>query len=515
MLYPIGIQNFEKIRTGGYTYVDKTALIYKLVSSGTYYFLSRPRRFGKSLLISTMQAFFEGKKELFNGLAIDGLEKDWNEYPVLRIDFSGENFSNPDSLGKILETTLSAWEHEFKVSCNAGTFALRFKAVIEAAYTYTGHQVVILIDEYDKPIVDNIGDDSLVWAFRKELQGFYSVLKAKDEFIRFGFLTGVTKIGKVSVFSGLNNLNDISMDARYFDICGVSQKELKSYFDTSVEELAAANGIDKDACYQKLARMYDGYHFHQRVPGMYNPFSLLNTFQKREFREYWFETGTPSFLAEVMKNTDYDVTMLSHEQADSTLLTDIDTVFLNPIPLLYQSGYLTITGYDDLSGIYNLGFPNLEVKHGFLSYLLNYYTTVRKGTGNLLIRQMSIDLRMGHPSDFMKRMEAFFARQNYQIQADVEKDFQYAMSIILQLLGEYFTVRTEDASSSGRTDISIETSDFIYIIEIKRDDTADSALEQIEEKAYGRRYADDPRKLFKIGVSFSTTSRGIEDWKVS
>ena len=515
MLYPIGIQNFEDLRQRGYVHIDKTYLIHSLYHEGKYFFLSRPRRFGKSLLISTMDAYFSGKKDLFKGLAMERLEKDWIEYPILRIDFTGKKYSGIDDLYDILDTHLSTFEKRYGINQQYPTMDLRFQKVIEAAYTSTGRQVVILIDEYDKPIVDNIGDDALVSAFRKELQGFYSVMKAKDEFIRFGFLTGVTKIGKLSVFSGLNNLNDISMDARYFDICGISETDLKSYFDTSVKELAAANGLDEEECYRKLSRMYDGYHFHQRVPGMYNPFSLLNTFQKLEFREYWFETGTPSFLAEVMKNTDYDVTRLSHEQADSTLLSDIDTVFLNPIPLLYQSGYLTITGYDDIYGIYTLGFPNLEVKHGFLSYLLNYYTTARKGTGNLLIRQMGVDLRTGHPADFMKRMEAFFAKQNYQIQADVEKDFQYAMSIILQLLGEYFTVRTEDASSAGRTDITIETPDFVYIIEIKRDDTADAALAQIDEKAYGRRYADDSRQLFKIGVSFSTGSRGIEGWKVS
>lgn len=515
MLYPIGIQNFEKVREGNYFYVDKTALIHQLVTTGVYYFLSRPRRFGKSLLISTMQAFFEGKKELFGGLAIEGLEKEWNEFPVLRIDFTGKKYSSIEDLYDILDKHLGAFEAQYGIEQRYPSMDLRFQTIIEAAYRCTGRQVVILIDEYDKPIVDNIGNDELVSAFRKELQGFYSVLKAEDEFIRFGFLTGVTKIGKVSVFSGLNNLNDISMDARYYDICGISEAELKSYFDTSVEQLATANGCGKDECYCKLARMYDGYHFHQSAPGIYNPFSLLNTFQKMEFREYWFETGTPSFLAEVMQNTGYDVTKLSHEQADSTLLTDIDTVFLNPIPLLYQSGYLTITGYDDLSGIYTLGFPNIEVKHGFLSYLLNYYTTAQKGTGNLLIRQMGVDLRTGRPDDFMRRMEAFFARQNYQIQANVEKDFQYAMSIILQLLGEYFTVRTEDASSAGRTDISIETPDYVYIIEIKKDESADAALKQIAEKAYDRRYADDARKVFKIGISFSTRFRGIEEWKVA
>ncbi|MGM9748741.1 MAG: AAA family ATPase, partial [Candidatus Cryptobacteroides sp.] len=264
MLYPIGIQNFENLRQRGYVYVDKTHLIHNLYNTGKYYFLSRPRRFGKSLLISTMQAFFEGKKELFNGLAIEGLEKDWNKYPVLRIDFSGKKYSGMEDLYDILDKHLSALEVKYGINQQYPTLDLRFQNVIEAAYTCTGQQVVILIDEYDKPIVDNIGEDTLVSTFRKELQGFYSVLKAKDEFIRFGFLTGVTKIGKVSVFSGLNNLNDISMDARYFDICGISEKDLKLYFDTSVEELAVANGLEKAECYRKLSRMYDGYHFHQR-----------------------------------------------------------------------------------------------------------------------------------------------------------------------------------------------------------------------------------------------------------
>lgn len=514
MLYPIGIQNFENLRRDGYVYVDKTHLVYRLAATGKYYFLSRPRRFGKSLLLSTMEAYFQGKKELFSGLAMETLEQDWIEYPVLRFDFTGKNYSSVDDLRNNFDKQLSSKEEEYGVTGKYATADLRFQKLIETAYRQTGRQVVILIDEYDKPIVDNLGNETLVEAFRRELQGFYSVMKAKDEYIRFGFLTGVTKIGKVSVFSGLNNLNDISMDAGYYDICGISEVDLRKYFDSSVEELAEACGLTKDECYAKLAQMYDGYHFCEDSNGMYNPFSLLNTFQKMKFNEYWFETGTPSFLAEVMKNTDYDVTMLSHEQADSTLLTSIDTVFLNPIPLLYQSGYLTIIGYDDFSGLYTLGFPNLEVKHGFLSYLLNYYTTVRKGSGNLLIRQMSADLRRGLPKDFMKRMEAFFAKQNYQIQADAEKDFQYAMSIILQLLGEYFTVKTEEPDSSGRTDITIETPEYVYIVEIKKDGSAQAALDQIESKAYARRYVDDSRKVFSIGVSFSTQTRAIEEWKV-
>lgn len=514
MLYPIGIQDFEFIRRDSYVYVDKTDLIYKLShGSGKYFFLSRPRRFGKSLLVSTMEAYFSGKKELFDGLAIADLEKDWIQYPVLRFDLTGQSYIKPADLDDTLNAQLVGLEKRYGVIEKAETVASRFRVLIESAFEQTGCPVVILIDEYDKPLVDNLGDEVLTDSFRKQLQGFYSVMKAKDAYIKFGFLTGVTKIGKLSVFSGLNNLKDISMDARYTDICGISEKDLKKYFSESVGKLAEASKLTEPECYEELARMYDGYHFCEDSEGMYNPFSLLNTFDSLKFKEYWVETGTPSFLVEVMRQTDYDVTSLASEQADSSLLTDIDTAFHNPIPLLYQSGYLTIKDYNAVTGIYTLGFPNLEVKHGFLTFLLNYYTSAR-GSGNLLIRQMNNDLLTGQPKDFMKRMEAFFAKQNYQIQGDAEKDFQYAMSIILQLLSDSLAIHTEGTTSDGRIDILAEAPRFIYIIEIKINDTVDAALQQIEEKAYARRYADDKRKIFKIGVRFSTENRCIDDWKV-
>ena len=514
MLYPIGIQDFENIRRDGYVYVDKTDLVYKLATTGKYYFLSRPRRFGKSLLVSTIEAYFCGKKELFEGLALAEREKEWLQYPVLRLDLGGANYNTAQVLDSKLNAFLRYYEQIYSSVSDEPVASVRFDALIQAAAAKTGRPVVILIDEYDKPLVDNLGNEALVDVFRKQLQGFYSVMKTKDAFIRFGFLTGVTKIGKVSVFSGLNNLKDISMDARFANICGISGKELKAYFPDAAAELAQAYNLSIQECYDRVARMYDGYHFCENAEGMYNPFSLLNTFDSLKFREYWIETGTPSFLVEVMKKTDYDVTRLADEQADSTLLTDIDTAFHNPVPLLYQSGYLTIAGYDDSTGIYTLGFPNLEVKHGFLSFLLNYYTTAR-GSGNLLIRQMGSDLANGRPKDFMKRMEAFFARQNYQIQGDSEKDFQYAMSIILQLLGDLLTVRTDDPGSDGRSDITLETPNFVYIIEIKINDTAEAALRQIEENGYARRYADDPRTCYKIGIRFSTEHRCIDEWKLA
>ena len=514
MLYPIGIQDFEKIRRDGYVYVDKTDLVFRIAMNGGYYFLSRPRRFGKSLFVSTLEAYFRGRKELFDGLAIAGLEKDWVQYPVFRLDLSGASYTSESVLDSKLNAFLTRYEQLYSSVSDEPVASVRFDALIQTAFTKTGKPVVILIDEYDKPIVDNLGDDALSDTFRRQLQGFYSVMKAKDACIRFAFLTGVTKIGKLSVFSGLNNLKDISMDARYADICGISERELREYFPESVRELAEANRLPVEECYGKLARMYDGYHFCEDSDGMYNPFSLLNTFDSLKFRQYWIETGTPSFLVEVMKRTDYDVTGLASVEADSTLLTEIDTAFHNPVPLLYQSGYLTIKSYDEATGIYTLGFPNLEVKNGSLSFLLNYYTTAR-GSGSLLIRQMSGDLVNGRPKDFMKRMEAFFARQNYQIQGDAERDFQYAMGIILQLLGENVTVHTEDATSEGRMDILVETPQFVYIVEIKINDTPEAALEQIEARGYARKFADDPRRVFKIGIRFCPESRCIDSWKIA
>ena len=512
MLYPIGIQNFEDIRRNGYVYVDKTALVHRLATTGKYYFLSRPRRFGKSLLLSTMDAYFQGKKELFDGLAIASLEKDWTEYPVLHFDLGGANYADSEALEDKLQKQLDTLEARFGVVNEYKTIPVRFDNIIEAAYGKTGRQVVILIDEFDKPIIDNLTRPELQEKFRDELQGFYSVMKAKDEYIRFGFLTGVTKIGKMSVFSGLNNLKDISMDPRYVDICGVSETDLSTYFQESVNGLAEANGLSKEECRQKLALMYDGYHFCEDSVGVYNPFSLLNTFDGLRFKEYWFETGTPSFLIKIMRETSYDVTRLSDQEADSALLTDINSAFLNPVPLLYQSGYLTIKDYEPDLQIYHLGFPNLEVRHGFLNFLMPYYTQTNADSPTVLIARMTRDIRSGNPESLMERLDALFARTSYQIQGDCEKDFQYAMYIIFELMGEY--VEVERTTSNGRINALIQAKEYIYIIEIKINSTADEALAQIEEKGYARPFADDGRKIFTIGVNFSTTDRCIDDWKV-
>lgn len=513
MIYPIGIQNFEKIRTEGFLYVDKTAEIYKLAKEGRYYFLSRPRRFGKSLLVSTMEAYFSGRKELFSGLAVEKMETEWKQHPVLHLDLSGVSYTDESVLERVLSDKLAKWEALYGAVNTSDILGLRFKEVIEAAYNKTGNQVAILIDEYDKPIIDNLGNEPTLSRLRSTLQGFYSVMKSMDARIRFGFLTGVTKIGKMSVFSGLNNLNDISMIPDYVDICGISETELHEYFDESISELSSANEMSKEECYVKLKSMYDGYHFCEDSIGIYNPFSLLNTFQNKKFREYWFETGTPGFLVEVMRKTSFDVTTLENQTVDSTLMSNADAIFENPVPYLFQSGYLTITGYNDMFRLYQLGFPNQEVKNGFLNCLLKYYVPMSPDmSGTTLIYQLWHSITEGNPKSFMQILSSLFANTSYQIQGETEKDFQYAMYIISALLGEY--VQVERTTSNGRIDLIIRTKEFIYIFELKVNADADVALRQIDEKGYARPFEGDSRKLFKIGVDFSTATRRIEDWKI-
>ncbi len=514
MLYPIGIQNFEKLRDGDYIYVDKTDKLYNLVNQGGYYFLSRPRRFGKSLLVSTLEAYLQGKKELFKGLAIESLEHNWTEYPVLHIDLSGKAYQTREDLDVTLDQHLHKIEAEYDMQPKYAQPDARFKDAIETAYEKTGRPVVILIDEYDKPLIDNLDSPDLQEYYRKTLQGFYSVLKAMDGCIKFGFLTGVTKIGKLSVFSGLNNLRDISMLPQYADICGISEKDLHFYFPESIRELAAANSLTEEQCYAKLAEMYDGYHFCEDSVGMYNPFSLLNTFASNKFREYWFETGTPTFLVKLLKQTDYDIRRIADDdvEIDVDMISGVNDYINDPIPVLYQSGYLTIRSFDEMFGIYRLGFPNMEVRKGFMKMLLACYVPVREKEGNVLISKLYRAVTEGKPEDMMLLLESLFARANYQIQGDAEKDFQYAMYIIFELLGEY--VQTEKQTSNGRIDILLQTKDYVYIMEIKTDSSADAALQQIDEKGYDRPFATDSRRLFRIGVSFSKENRRIEEWKI-
>ena len=375
MKYPIGIQNFEDLRRNGYKYVDKTNFVYKLADEGKYYFLSRPRRFGKSLFLSTLEAYFQGKKELFEGLAIYDLETEWKQYPIFHIDLNTANFREEGSLYTVLNDYLSAWEDKYGTRESEVTLPLRFKGVIARAAEKEGRNVVILVDEYDKPILQTLQNEKLQEDHRNQLKAFYSVLKTQDRYIKFAFLTGVTKFGKISVFSDLNNLMDLSMDHRYVNICGTTEEELESYFKEGISELASANGDSESETIDKLRMRYGGYHFEKNSEGIYNPFSVLNTLAKHRYKNYWFETGTPTFLIELLKEHGYRLPDLNKEQVSAFVMSGMDSAPTNLTPFIYQTCYLTIKGYDERFKKYQLGFPNKEVEEGFLNLLLPLYNS--------------------------------------------------------------------------------------------------------------------------------------------
>lgn len=511
-IYPIGIQNFEKIRRDGYFYIDKTALIYQLVKTGSYYFLSRPRRFGKSLLISTLESYFQGKKELFEGLAIEKLEKDWITYPIFHIDLNTEKYDTLESLESILNFTLAKWEELYGSSPSETTLALRFRGIVERACKQTGKRVVILIDEYDKPMLQAIGNEALQKEVRNTMKAFYSVLKTMDGCIKFALLTGVTKFGKVSVFSDLNNLDDISMRNQYIDICGISDQELHDNLEIELHELADVKGVTYEDVCAKLQEYYDGYHFTHNSIGMYNPFSLLNTFKYKEFGSYWFETGTPTYLVELLKKHHYDLRRMAHEETSAAVLNSIDSASDNPIPVIYQSGYLTIKGYDQEFGIYSLGFPNREVEEGFIEFLLPFYANTNTVEAPFEIQKFVREVRAGDYESFFRRLKSFFADTPYELIRDLELHYQNVLFIVFKLIGFY--VKAEYRTSEGRIDLVVQTDKFIYVMEFKFNSTAEEALKQINEKHYALPFETDERKLFKIGVNFDAKMRNIEKWIV-
>ena len=514
MKYPIGIQSFEKIRTEGFAYIDKTTQIYNLATYGTHYFLSRPRRFGKSLLLSTMKAYFQGKKELFDGLAIAELEKEWKSYPVLHIDLNAEKYNTPEALDSTLNRLLLEWEKLYGTGAGEDTLSNRFHGVIaRAAMQSENKKVVILVDEYDKPLLEAIGKPELQEDYRQTLKAFYSNIKSCDEYIRFAFLTGVTKFSHLSVFSGLNNLIDITMLPQYAEICGISEAELHRDFDESVNDLATANSMTKEQCYARLKKEYDGYHFYPNSEGMYNPFSLLNTLAFGVFKHYWFATGTPSFLVEVLqrvdypKEFDYPLDRLTSEDVDAQTLDSVDMLFRDPIPLFFQSGYLTIKDYSPEFRSYRLGFPNEEVEEGFAQFMTAYYYNGYMGS-NFSVRNFVQEVERGEVESFLNRLQAFYADGDYQLTGKLEVYFQNSLLMLFKLMGFY--VQVERHTSRGRMDVTIQTRDYIYILELKVDKTAEEALQQIEDKQYAAPFAADPRKLFKIGVCFSSTDKGIK-----
>ncbi len=511
MIYPIGIQDFEKLRERGFVYVDKTAHIYKLAATGNCYFLSRPRRFGKSLLISTMEAYFTGKKELFKGLAMEQLEKEWITYPVLHLDLNTGKYDTDENLLAILHQQVTLWEKTYGTDESETTLAGRFQGAIRRACEKTGQKVVVLVDEYDKPMLQAIGNNALQESFRTELKAFYSVLKTQDRYIRFAFLTGVTKFSRLSVFSDLNNLEDISMDGRYADICGMTEQEIHTYFTESVQQLAEANKLSYEETLNRLKEQYDGYHFEYDTVGIYNPFSLLRTFKELKFKDYWFETGTPSFLVKLLKTSDYDLNNLQKEEISADILGSIDTVNRNPIPVIYQSGYLTIKGYDEEFKLYKLGFPNKEVENGFTQYLLPYYIQMENNPQSFVYRFVK-QVREGNPEEFLTSLQTLFEDNSYEVQGKMELYFQNVIFIIFKIMGFYTEV--EHRTARGRIDVVVKTADYIYVIELKLDGSADQALQQIEEKGYAKPFAQDGRKVYKIGINFSSVLKGIAEWKI-
>lgn len=511
MKYPIGIQSFEDLRLNNYIYIDKTKYIYKLANEGKYYFLSRPRRFGKSLLISTMEAYFQGKKELFDGLAIQKEETEWKSYPILHIDLNTANFREEDSLYTLLNDYLCQWESVYGTRESETTLALRFKGIVARIAQKEGKGVVILIDEYDKPILQTLQYPELQDKHRNMLKAFYSVLKTQDKYIKFAFITGVTKFGKVSVFSDLNNLTDISMDNRYVAICGLTEEELASNFKQGIEELAKTYGDTIEETIAKLRERYDGYHFEEHTIGIYNPFSVLNAMSRKQYKDYWFETGTPTFLVDLLKMHNYRLQDLTTERVSGDVINSIDSMSTNPIPAIYQSGYLTITGYDERFKKYLLGFPNREVEEGFFNFLLPLYTSAGDSS-QFMVDEFIRDVEAANVEQFMKRLTTFFASTNYQVAGNAELYFQNALYLIFKIMG--FHIQVEFPTSDGRIDVIMQTADYIYIIECKLDGSADEALRQIEEKQYAAPFAMDKRRLIKIGINFSSKTRGVESWRV-
>lgn len=508
---PVGVQNFESLIRDGFLYVDKTAHIWRLINTGRHYFLARPRRFGKSLLLSTIEAYFQGKKELFDGLYIQQKENDWQPHPIFHIDLSPENYSSVEVLVARLDWHLSQWESVYGKEDVQRSLSARLENCIMRAVRQTGHRAIVLVDEYDKPILSAIGNPDLQNEMRTILKAFYGVLKSQDGNIRFSLLTGVTKFSKVSIFSDLNNLNDISRDRYYYDICGISQSEMDTIMQPYLQTFAEVNNADLVSTNESFRRLYDGYRFTATAKeNIYNPFSVLTALVKSEFGYYWFETGTPNFIVELLKRNNYILSDLTAKPIDSTSLDSKDDYGQSVVPLLFQSGYLTISSYDVESGLYFMDFPNDEVKSGFFRYMLPYYTSIKKEEGVFSIGQFVEEIRTGKPQAFMTRLQSFFSDFQYDAQTTPESHFRNVLFILCKLLGMY--VEAEYMTSDGRIDLLIRTSDYVYVIECKLDSTAEIALQQIEDKEYVLPWAIDYRERIKIGINFSSEKRRPDAW---
>lgn len=525
MKYPIGIQTFDKIIDGGYVYVDKTDLIYQLVQ-GNIYFLGRPRRFGKSLLVSTLEQYFRGNKELFKGLAIDKLETEWKQYPVFHIDFSTGNYLNDGVLEDVLSDNLTEWETQYEVAKTSNDLGLRFQKVLRAAHEKTGLGAVVLIDEYDKPILDVIELDyqvehlgkmiRLEEKHRNIMKSFYTTFKGADADLRFVFLTGVTKFSQISMFSGFNQPADISLSRNYEALCGITKDELEKYFAEPIAEIAQIYHCTEEEMLQKLKMKYDGYHFSEKMVDVFNPFSLLNAFYNMKLGGYWFKSGTPTYLVRLLNHFDENLDELVGKYYGVPQFDDYKADIEKPLPMIYQSGYLTIKDYDQDTESFLLDIPNNEVREGLLTILANAYLQAKEDSASWLITSVH-QLKQGKLQEFMDSLTAFLASIPYSVrrrndEREYERYFDYTFYLLLRMLSCYMLFR-EKETSKGRADCVYETPNDVYIFEFKLDGSAEGALLQIEDKGYAKEYAIDSRHIHQIGVNFSSKTGTIEEWK--
>ncbi len=516
---PIGIQDFEKLRTGNYLYVDKTPLIYELTRTSTPYFLSRPRRFGKSLLLSTMEAYFLGKKELFKGLALEKLEKEWTQYPVLKISFGVNSYENNERLKSRLDSIVSENESRYNIEKKSDNPAERFANIIREVSEKYNQKVVILIDEYDKPILDALYTD-FEEQNRQELRSFYSPLKDSDKYIRFLFITGITKVSHVNIFSGLNQLDDISMYEDYSDLCGISQEELERYFEPEINALAEKQKVSVEMAKEKLAKMYDGYHFTYEVDGVYNPFSLLKCFKQRSFDSYWFDTATPTMLIKTLEKKPSDLLRYTKPIIiQESAFKNYDPESENVLPVLYQSGYLTIKDYDNDSELYTLGIPNREVEKGLFEIIIPKFTTITTDELGLSIENFRQSFIHADIEKLMNLLKAALADIPTILKKNqCENYYETVTHVIFRQTG--FSVVSEFQSIAGRSDIVVTTKDSVFIFELKMDkgrafeEVAAEALEQIDAGGYADRFTVSGKQMYKVGVVFSSDGKGLCGWKV-
>lgn len=511
--YPIGIQNFEDLRRNNCVYIDKTELIYKLTHTDKIYFLSRPRRFGKSLLVSTLETYFLGKKELFNGLAMERLEQDWTVYPVLHLDFSLTKYTALSDLTGQLNLFLLRWEKLYGKNESEETPAERLQGIIFRAYERTGKQVVILIDEYDAPLLDSNSDSPLQKQLRNEMRKLFSPLKGLGQYLRFLFITGISKFSQLSIFSELNNLQNISMRDDFSALCGITEQELLEQLQPDIECMAVANDESYEEACLHLKRQYDGYHFSKNCADIYNPFSLFNAFNAKDYRNFWFGTGTPTFLLELLQQVDFDVRSLDGINATDDQFDAPTDQIVDPIPVLYQSGYLTIKGYDPTFRLYNLAYPNAEVRYGFTESLLPGYVHRFPRENTFYVVSFIKDLMRGDIESCLERTRSFFASIPNDLDNKTEKHYQTIFYLLFRLMGQYVDVEVKTAI--GRADAVVKLPDAIYVFEFKFDGTPDEALAQIDSKQYALPYQADGRRIVKAGVNFDSATRTIGEWKIS